>query len=84
MKKWPSAQLLPAGWEIENTRLVPEAQPHWMNEWRLNAEEYLDIRDDAINWFFDLQGRPLDFAFKLNAVTRGTFTLPPTQGRSHV
>ena len=73
------AQLLPAGWEIENTRLVPEDRPHWMKEWRLNAEEYLDIRDDAINWFFDLQGRPLDFAFKLNAVTKGTFTLPPTQ-----
>ena len=40
-------QLLPAGWEIENTRLVPEARPHWMKEWRLNAEEYLDIRDDS-------------------------------------
>lgn len=72
-------QLLPAGWEIENTRLVPEDRPRWMKEWRLNAEEYLDIRDDRINWFFDLQGRPIDFAFKLNAVTKGTFTLPPTQ-----
>ncbi len=74
-------QLLPAGWEIENTRLVPEAQPHWMKEWHLNAEEYLDIRDDAVHWFFDLPrwGRPLDFVIKLNAVTQGTFTLPPTQ-----
>ena len=74
-------QLLPAGWEIENTRLSSEAQPDWMKKWRLNAEEYLDIRDDRIDWFFDLprRGRPLDFAVKLNAVTQGTFTLPPTQ-----
>ena len=72
-------QLLPAGWEIENTRLVSEGRPEWMAEWRLNAEEYLDIRDDRIDWFFDLHGRPLDFAVKLNAVTRGTFARPPTQ-----
>ncbi|MCE2449809.1 MAG: hypothetical protein J4F35_15955 [Candidatus Latescibacteria bacterium] len=43
-------QLLPAGWEIENTRLSPKARPGWMKKWRLNAEEYLDIRDDRINW----------------------------------
>ena len=56
-------QLLPAGWEIENTRLVSEAQPDWMKKWRLNAEEYLDIRDDRIDWFFDLprRGQPLRF-----------------------
>lgn len=74
-------QLLPAGWEIENTRLAKASLPGWMNDWRLNAEEYLDIRDDRVNWFFDLPrgGRPLDFAVKLNAVTRGTFTLPSTQ-----
>ena len=52
-----------------------------MKEWRLNAEEYLDIRDDRINWFFDLprRGQSLDFAVKLNAVTQGEFSLPPTQ-----
>ena len=74
-------QLLPAGWEIENTRLSSKARPGWMKKWRLNAEEYLDIRDDRINWFFDLprRGQALDFAVKLNAVTQGTFSLPPTQ-----
>ena len=73
-------QLLPAGWEIENTRLTPDARPGWMKKWRLNAEEYLDIRDDRADWFFDLPRRgSLDFALKLNAVTRGEFFLPPTQ-----
>ncbi len=74
-------QLVPAGWEIENTRLSSEVRPDWMKGWRLNAEEYMDIRDDRIDWFFDLprHGRPLDFAVKLNAVTQGTFILPPTQ-----
>ncbi|MDE2742317.1 MAG: MG2 domain-containing protein [Gemmatimonadota bacterium] len=74
-------QLLPAGWEIENTRLSSKARPGWMKKWRLNAEEYLDIRDDRINWFFDLprRGQALDFAVKLNTVTQGAFSLPPTQ-----
>jgi len=72
-------QLLPAGWEIENIRLSNETLPDWMPKKRLNREEYLDIRDDRIMWFFDLSTRDhLDFVVKLNAVTVGEFTLPPT------
>lgn len=72
-------QVLPAGWEIENTRLSGEAQPGWMSQWSLNREEYLDIRDDRIMWFFDLNyPHSLDFVVKLNAVTVGEFTMPPT------
>ena len=74
-------QMLPAGWEIESPRLAAGPRPAWMKGWRLNAEEYLDVRDDRADWFFDLPrgGRALDFALKLNAVTRGTFARPPTQ-----
>jgi uncharacterized protein YfaS (alpha-2-macroglobulin family) len=72
-------QVLPAGWEIENIRLSDEALPPWMLERRLNQEEYLDIRDDRVMWFFDIRTRAnLDFAVKLNAVTVGEFILPPT------
>ena len=73
-------QMLPAGWEIENVRLSEEAPPGWMSQWQLNREEYLDIRDDRAMWFFDLAPNqaPLDFAVKLNAVTVGSFVLPPT------
>lgn len=73
-------QVLPAGWEIENIRLSGEALPGWMSRWKLNQEEYLDIRDDRIMWFFDLMRHQkyLDFVVKVNAVTVGEFTLPPT------
>ena len=77
-------QVLPAGWEIENIRLSQEQMPPWMSKWRLNRQEFLDIRDDRIMWFFDLPGRyrdrdeTLDFVVKLNAVTVGEFFLPAT------
>lgn len=73
-------QIIPAGWEIENTRLSQETMPDWMNAWKLNTEEYVDIRDDRVMWFFDLRrySNKLDFVVRLNAVTIGDFTLPPT------
>ena len=74
-------QLLPSGWEIENARLSGAAKPAWMQRWQLQREDYVDIRDEGIVWFFDLQGpkQQLDFALKINAVSRGRFTLPPTR-----
>ena len=74
------AQLLPSGWEIENTRLAGDKPPPWMKNWKLGREEYVDLRDEGAVFFFDLNGRnaALDFALKLNAVTPGAFTLPPT------
>lgn len=70
-------QLIPSGWEIENTRLSNEVLPNWMIPWNTGREEYLDIRDDRIMWFFDLRGSsPLDFVVKINAITKGTFELP--------
>ncbi len=73
-------QVLPSGWEIVNTRLSGEDRPGWMRNWRLNREEYVDIRDDRIMWFFDLRNwqRSYDFVVKLSAVTVGEFHLPPT------
>ena len=75
-------QLLPAGWEIDNTRVSGGSRPPWMRKWALNREEYLDIRDNGVMWFFDLPaaGRgeaALDFVIRINAVTVGDFTLPP-------
>jgi uncharacterized protein YfaS (alpha-2-macroglobulin family) len=73
-------QVLPAGWEIENIRLLKQDMPQWMKWWKLSNEEYLDIRDDRIMWFFDFPNSSVtfDFVVKLNAVTVGEFTLPPT------
>lgn len=73
-------QILPAGWEIENTRLSGEDIPSWADNLVLNRETYTDIRDDRIMWFFDYPRREqrIDFLVKINAVTSGTFTLPST------
>ncbi|MGC9315008.1 MAG: hypothetical protein ACP5G4_05170, partial [bacterium] len=70
------SQVLPAGWEIENIRLMEEGYPSWTRNYKLRAEEYVDLRDDRANWFFDLRrGQQADFLLKLNAVTVGDFRL---------
>ncbi|MBN1411470.1 MAG: alpha-2-macroglobulin family protein [Spirochaetales bacterium] len=73
-------QILPSGWEIDNTRLSGEELPGWSSSLALNREQYLDIRDDRIMWFFDMNNYTysLDFVVKLNAVTVGEFAFPPT------
>ncbi|NOZ13686.1 MAG: alpha-2-macroglobulin family protein [Acidobacteria bacterium] len=76
-------QMLPTGWEIENTRLSGEAMPAWSRKWNLGYANYTDIRDDRIRWFFNLnRSRPLDFLVKLNAVSAGKFILPATVSRA--
>ncbi len=79
-------QVLPSGWEIVNTRLLNESLPTWTDSYNLDQEEYLDIRDDRIMWFFDLRRvyvkgdyvENFDFVVKLNAVSVGEFDLPGT------
>lgn len=72
-------QVLPSGWEIENMRLLDTKLPEWMKNFRLNNEDYVDIRDDRIMWFFDFKRYEGDYNFvvKINAVTVGEFYLPP-------
>jgi uncharacterized protein YfaS (alpha-2-macroglobulin family) len=74
------SQVLPSGWEIENTRLTDDDIPNWMLNYRTNLEEYLDIRDDRVMWFFDINAneKPYDFFVKLTAVSKGKYTLPTT------
>ncbi|MEJ6950755.1 alpha-2-macroglobulin family protein [Natronospora cellulosivora (SeqCode)] len=73
-------QILPAGWEIENLRLIGGELPDWTKDYHLDQEEYLDIRDDRIMWFFDMERfvHSYDFIVKINAITVGEFYLPPT------
>lgn len=73
-------QLIPAGWEIENMRLLGDELPHSLTSSHTGNEEYMDIRDDRIHWFFDItSSSPYEFIFKVIAVTAGEFMLPPTQ-----
>ncbi len=70
--------ILPSGWEIINLRVTGEEPPSWVQKLKISNGEYMDIRDDRINWFFDLKGiRPTTFAVKINPTFKGIYRLPP-------
>ena len=75
-------QQLPSGWEIENTRLLGSSRPSWMKDidGAFDREEFIDIRDDRMMWFFDISRYRSNYIFtvKINVVTVGEFFLPPT------
>lgn len=76
-------QIIPSGWEIENTRLLNIQMPQWI-ESRMedNNLEYEDIRDNRVNFFFDLTNYSREgqrFFIKLNCVTEGKYKLPGTK-----
>ncbi len=70
--------VFPAGWEIMNTRLNDEELPEWLQKQRITPGEFMDIRDDRVNWFFDLPSSgEMKFAVKLNPTFKGSYSLPP-------
>ncbi len=71
------SDLLPAGLEIENPRLEESEQYGFLKN--ISTAEYVDIRDDRINYFteFKYGGRTRTFAYLARAVSRGRFQLPP-------
>lgn len=67
--------LVPSGWEIINTRLNGDAA-----RYRADVPEYLDIRDDRVSLFFDLNKKEKKtFVILLNASYEGRFYLPAVQ-----
>jgi len=72
------SSIFPAGWEIVNFRVTGEKKPPWVERKQLSSGSYMDIRDDRINWFFDLsRGRVLTFGTKINPTFKGDYALPP-------
>jgi uncharacterized protein YfaS (alpha-2-macroglobulin family) len=66
------AQMVPSGWEIQNTRLF-EAN-YGIKE---SPYDYRDIRDDRVNTYFSLnQGETKTFVLILNAAYKGEFYQP--------
>ncbi len=64
------SQIIPSGWEIVNDRLFGGDEGR-------KVFNYRDIRDDRVNWFFDLpKGTSKTFKMKLNASYQGVFILP--------
>ena len=63
-------EMIPSGWEIVNDRLFG-------GETDKTSFSYRDIRDDRVNWFFDLaKGTGKTFRIKMHASYQGEYILP--------
>ncbi len=69
--------MLPAGFEIENTRLAEMPEIKWIKDEA--TADYMDIRDDRINLFTEVTGAKKSFYYMVRAVSPGTYTLGPVQ-----
>src|SRR5690554_889880 len=68
------SQIFPSGWEIVNTSFTE------LGGGASGDARYTDIRDDRVNFFFDLKGRHSRvFTVKLNASYLGRYYLPGAQ-----
>ncbi len=71
--------MLPAGFEIENTRLVDIPTVKWITDKNSNTPDYMDIRDDRLNLFTNIKGDPQNFYYMVRAVSPGVYKLGPVQ-----
>ena len=68
--------LIPAGFEIENPRLIPATELKWVPRNPMFVQ-YMDIRDDRLLLFTDLKrNQTNDFYYLLRVVNQGTYQLP--------
>jgi uncharacterized protein YfaS (alpha-2-macroglobulin family) len=71
------SSILPSGFEISNERLNEYNRPGWLNNMRLSTADYVDIRDDRINWFFSLSPNETKaFAVQIHPSYAGEFRWP--------
>jgi len=72
--------MLPAGFEIENTRLNGMSDLKWITDAKDKSEpDYLDVRDDRLNLFTSVNARTKTFYYMVRAVSPGDFRLGPVQ-----
>ncbi|WP_417370561.1 alpha-2-macroglobulin family protein [Gelidibacter japonicus] len=73
-------QIFPSGWEIVNTRFTD------FGDTTTSQARYTDIRDDRVNFYFDLPQRGKNdsktFTVMLNASYLGTYYLPGVQAEA--
>jgi uncharacterized protein YfaS (alpha-2-macroglobulin family) len=73
------SSILPSGFEISNERLNEYNRPGWLNNINppLSTPDYVDIRDDRINWFFALSPNQTKiFAVQIHPSYAGEFRWP--------
>ena len=69
--------ILPAGFEIENTRLTEMPDITWIKD--QTEPDYMDIRDDRLNFFASAEAKPKHFYYMVRAVSPGNYQLGPVQ-----
>lgn len=69
--------MLPAGFEIENTRLSEMPAMKWIKEEK--KPDYMDVRDDRINFFTTVNENKRQFYYMVRAVSPGVYQLGPVQ-----
>ncbi|MGL4630509.1 MAG: alpha-2-macroglobulin family protein, partial [Leadbetterella sp.] len=67
--------MLPAGIEIENPRLVEDRNMPWIKD--ASMPTYLDIRDDRITYFVDADPKEKHYYYIARAVGKGSFERGP-------
>ncbi len=67
--------LLPGGWEIENSRIKDMAGNSWIKDETTPVS--LDVRDDRIHFFTDMNTNRQVFYYSVRAVTSGNYILGP-------
>jgi uncharacterized protein YfaS (alpha-2-macroglobulin family) len=75
------SDLLPAGFEIENPRISDNTAYAFIKN--ATTPEYVDIRDDRINYYISAFNRnPLTFYYLVRAVSAGVFVYAPVQAEA--
>ncbi|MFB9862806.1 alpha-2-macroglobulin family protein [Rufibacter immobilis] len=69
--------LLPAGFEIENPRLMVSREFGWLQKMEPATPEHLDIRDDRINLYTTARPNTQYFFYQVRAVSKGDFQMGP-------
>lgn len=72
------SSLFSSGLEIGNPRMGDPQWPEWLRQRNASSGLSADIRDDRINWFFDIgAGSTLEFAAKVRLSFAGDYVMPP-------
>ncbi|MFC6998898.1 alpha-2-macroglobulin family protein [Rufibacter roseus] len=69
--------LLPAGFEIENPRLMTSREFQWLQNMSPAEPDHIDIRDDRINLYTTAKPKPQYFFYQVRAVSPGVFQMGP-------
>ncbi|GAB2533560.1 alpha-2-macroglobulin [Rufibacter soli] len=69
--------LLPAGFEIENPRLLASREFSWLEAMKPATPDYMDIRDDRLNLYATATPKTQYFFYQIRAVNKGDFQMGP-------